>query len=153
MTIDELLAREAIRATMARCAMAGDHRRADDYADCFTPDGVLQSERADGTVNLRHAGREDIRAWQKAWKSGDASQRHMPRAAFAQHSLSTCEIALISDTDAAVHTYWTVWTEVGPDHCGFYLDAFRREGEAWLIAQRRIRTTWHAPQSVFVRSA
>ena len=36
MTLDDLLAREAIRALMAKCAQAGDSLRAEEYAACFT---------------------------------------------------------------------------------------------------------------------
>ena len=38
---------------------------------------------------------------------------------------------------------------MGPDHAGYYLDEFRREGDRWLIAHRRIRRDWQAEQSLF----
>ena len=39
----------------------------------------------------------------------------------------------------------------GPDHCGVYTDTFRRVGDDWLIAERRVRTEWNAPESLFAR--
>jgi hypothetical protein len=44
------------------------------------------------------------------------------------------------------------WTDIGPDHAGYYLDIFRKEGDLWLIAHRRVRMDWEAGNSLF-RSA
>ena len=44
MTLDELLARESIRNTMASYTLAGDRLRAEDFVATFTEDGVLESD-------------------------------------------------------------------------------------------------------------
>ena len=36
---------------------------------------------------------------------------------------------------AKSRTYWVAYTDIGPDHCGYYVDAFRKVGDRWLIAQ------------------
>ena len=52
MTVEELLAREAIRDTMAKYNMAGDRLKVDDYAACFTEDGVMEAEHANPNFAL-----------------------------------------------------------------------------------------------------
>lgn len=157
MTIEDLLAREAIRATMAKCAQAGDSLRAAEYAACFTEDGVLQTEAADGTVNFRHEGRHTILDWQERWKSGAGGSDTGPRdigkgiAAFVRHNLSTSQIVFTGSGSAKVRTYWFVMSSNGPDHCGVYSDEFRKVGDTWLIALRRVRTEWQAETSLFRR--
>ncbi len=154
MTVDEMLTREAIRDTLARCSLAGDRGQWDDYADCFAEEGVIQSEREDGEIALRFAGREAIRAWQKAWKSRAPGDGDRPRASFVQpsfiqHCLTTSQIDLTAPDRATVQTYWVVVTDVGADHAGYYLDEFERAGDRWLIAWRRVRKRWNAEDSAF----
>ena len=47
MTIDDLLAREAIRDTLAKYNTSGDRLKAEDFAACFTEDAVIEA-RPDG---------------------------------------------------------------------------------------------------------
>lgn len=150
MDIEELLAREAIRATMAKCAQAGDSMRAEDYAACFAEDGVLQTESRSGAVNFRHEGRAAILDWQNRWKSGaGGSDTGTRRATFVRHNLTTSQVTFTGPDTANARTYWFVMSDNGPDHCGVYTDRFRKVGNAWLIALRRVRTEWNAPDSLF----
>ena len=68
MTLDELLAREAIRDTMAKYNVSGDRLKAEDFAACFTEDGIIQSERAPGDYIFRYVGRVAILEWQSRWR-------------------------------------------------------------------------------------
>ena len=74
MTLEDLLAREAIRDTLAKYNVSGDRLKVDDYAECFTEDGVIQSERAPGDFIFRYEGREAIRAWQGRWRNREPGQ-------------------------------------------------------------------------------
>ena len=47
-TRPNLLAREAIRDTMAKYNTSGDRLKAEDFAACFTEDGIIESERVAG---------------------------------------------------------------------------------------------------------
>jgi hypothetical protein len=142
-TVEELIAREAIRDTLAQYNTAGDRMRVDDYVLTFTEDGILEAGQ---TMN----GREAIRAWLTAPReAGDASK---PKVKFVRHNLTTCKITLTSATTASVRTYFVVFTDIGPDHCGYYLDEFRQAGDRWLIAHRKARTDWVSPESIFVAS-
>ena len=142
MTDAEQLARAAIQKTLAACTQAGDARKADAYAACFAGNGVLD-------LGERIEGQEAIRQFMAApsvipQPSGAAAVR----GGYVSHHLTTCRIELTSDTTATVRTYWFVITAMGPDHSGYYDDRFEKVGEAWLIAYRRPRTLWTAPDSL-----
>ena len=152
MTLDELLAREAIRATMAKCSRSGDSARAEDYAACFTQDGVLQVESKTGDVHFRHEGRATILDWQTRWKSGAPGEdTARSRAGFVRHNLTTSQVTFTGPDSAKARTYWFVMSDNGPDHCGVYTDEFRQTGDDWLISYRRVRTEWTAATSLFQR--
>ena len=139
MSDGELKHRLAIQALLAACTQAGDARKADAYADCFTADGVLELDQA-------IAGREAIRAWMSG-----ASIIPQPRGGapgFVSHHLTTCSIALTAADAATARTYWLVTSAAGLDHNGYYDDRLRREDGAWLLAHRRPRTLWISPTSM-----
>jgi hypothetical protein len=147
-TIDELLAREAIRKTMAKYTVSGDRLKIDDFVSCFTEDGVIEASTAPGTVEFRYAGRDEIRAWQNNWRTADPAE-HIHSATFLRHHLATSNIDITGPDAAVARTYWVAWTDIGPDHCGCYLDTFHKVGEEWLIAHRVARLDWKSPDSLF----
>jgi len=150
LTLDELLARESIRATMAKCTQAGDSLRAEEYAACFTEDGMLQTKGPEGTAGLDLHSRAEILAWQGGWRDKPVETNAPRSARFARHNLTTCKIELTGPDTAKARTYWLVMTDAGPDHCGVYQDSFRKVGEDWLIAHRKVTTEWNSPDSHFV---
>jgi hypothetical protein len=152
MTLDELLARESIRHTIASYNMAGDRLRVDEFAAVFAEDGVFEIDGAAGADGVRIAGREVIRRWFLGWGRGAKDANPVHQAKFIRHHLSTCLIEITGPDTAKSRTYWTAYTDIGPDHGGYYLDAFRRSGERWLIAHRHVRLDWSAPNSLYVSS-
>ncbi len=146
MTNEELQAREAIRHTMASYTMAGDRLLADAMRAVFTEDGVLESDGVPAEDAFRYAGREEIRDWIARWRGSGAAP---DGASFVRHHLSTSLVEFTGVDSAKTRTYWTAYTDIGPDHCGYYLDAFRKVGEEWLIAHRRVRLDWRSPHSLF----
>lgn len=149
MTLDELLAREAIRDVMARYNTDGDRLKVEDYAGCFTEDGIIEAEHEKSELSFRYEGREAIRAWQARWLERSAAGDKVHAATFVRHHLSTCKIDMIGPDKARARTYWVAWTDIGPDHAGYYLDEFRLEGGEWLIAHRRVREDWRSHESLF----
>ena len=133
MTEDERIARACIAKTLGECTQAGDARKAEAYARCFTEDGVLE-------LDERIEGRETIQRWMEA--PSVIRQPKGPAPGFVSHHLTTCRIDFTSTTAATVRTYWLVTTAVGLDHIGYYYDRFRKSGDEWLIAHRRPRTLW-----------
>lgn len=149
MTVEEMLAREAIRDVMARYTTAGDRLRVDDFVACFTPDAVIESEHVPADRMFRYEGVPEIRAWQERWRSGEGATH---AATFVRHHLATSRIELTSADAAEARTYWVAWTDIGPDHAGYYLDRFRRVDGEWRIAHRRVRMDWEAHNSLFAQA-
>jgi hypothetical protein len=141
MTSAEALARAAIEKTLAACTQAGDARKAEAYAGCFTENGAL-------ILAETFAGRETILRWMTA--PSVIPKPQTPAPGFVSHHLTTCRIELTSETTATVKTYWLVISAAGVDHSGYYDDKFEQVGEDWLIASRKPRTLWVSPASVLV---
>jgi hypothetical protein len=139
MTESERDARACIAKTLGECTQAGDARKAEVYARCFTEHGVLD-------LGSRIEGREAIRLWMEA--PSPIRQSSRPSPGFVSHHLTTCRIELTSPTSATVRTYFLVTTAIGLDHNGYYDDRFNRSCEEWLIAYRRPRTLWKSPDSL-----
>ncbi|MET0364422.1 MAG: nuclear transport factor 2 family protein [Sphingobium sp.] len=152
MTVEEMLARGAIRATIAAYTAAGDRLREAELAACFTGDGVIETEGVAEMDSFRYEGREAIGAWIARWRDRTADDGPVHQATFVRHHLTTCHIELTGPDSARARTYWSAWTDIGPDHAGYYLDSFRREGAQWLITHRRIREDWRSSASLFTNA-
>lgn len=148
MTLEELLAREGIRKTMADYTMAGDRLKADEFVAVFTADAVMETDGVPAADAFRYEGREAIRGWITRWLQPPADGP-VHKATFIRHHLATSQIELTGPDTAKARTYWCAYTDIGPDHCGYYLDDFRKEGERWLLARRRIRLDWRSEQSLY----
>ena len=149
MTLEDLLAREAIRDTMAKYNTSGDRLKAEGFAACFTEDAVIESQRVTGEMTFRYEGRAAIFDWQNRWRKREPGETMVHRASFVRHHLSTSKIDLTGPDTAKARTYWVAWTDIGPDHAGYYLDDFRKVGDEWLIAHRRVRLDWQSPDGLF----
>jgi 3-phenylpropionate/cinnamic acid dioxygenase small subunit len=139
MTDEQVRDRAMIRQLLACCTQAGDARKADDYAACFTEDGVLQLDEA-------IEGREAIRQWMAGPSIIPQPGKGPP--SFISHHLTTCRIDFTGENSAAARTYWLVTSNAGIDHNGYYVDALRKVDGEWLIAHRRPRTLWFAENSL-----
>ncbi len=150
MTLEELIARESIRQTLARYTTAGDRLRLDDFLSVFTEDAILESEGVPEADAFRYEGRALIGQWITRWsdRARDPGTA-VHGATFVRHHLSTSAVEFTGEGSARGRTYWTAYTDIGPDHCGYYLDEFRREGQDWLISHRRVRLDWRSPGSLF----
>ncbi len=149
MTLDELLDREAIRRTMADYTMAGDRLRVDEFVAVFTDDAILETDGVPEQDAFRYVGREQIRGWFTRWRkpSGEAP---VHQATFIRHHLSTCHIEFTAAGTAKTRTYWVAYTDIGPDHGGYYLDTFCKEQDRWMISHRRIRLDWRSEKSLYM---
>jgi hypothetical protein len=149
MTNAQLLARESIRHTMASYTMAGDRLQTENFIAVFTEDAILETQGVPEHETVRYVGRPAIHDWIKRWRErpkDDGNSVH--QASFVRHHLSTCLIDFVDQETANARTYWTVYTDIGPDHCGYYLDLFRKADHRWLIAHRKIRLDWRSPKSL-----
>jgi hypothetical protein len=135
MTVEELLARESIRDTLATCNMAGDRLRLDDFIAAFTADVKFEVHEH------RMQGRHAVRTYMLGLPGVGAAEM-APRSRFIRHHLTTCLIRLTGSTSADVRSYFAVYTAIGPDHCGYYADKFQCIDGRWLIAERKVRIDW-----------
>ncbi|EHJ62409.1 hypothetical protein NSU_0540 [Novosphingobium pentaromativorans US6-1] len=123
--------------------MAGDSLRWPDFIALFAEDGILELEAFGNIEAFRHEGREAIREWTEGHgRMKEKAQEKAGKGAFVRHQLSTCTIELTGPDTAKARSYFTVYTQIGPDHTGDYIDRYRRVGDRWLIAHRRICLKW-----------
>lgn len=162
MTVEEMLAREAIRHTLASYNIFADRLRVDKVVTLFTEDGVLELEGAERGQVTRHEGREAIGRFFGAMLGGGSAEPAKPAnpapaptpsappatKMFVRHHLSTSRIELTGPDTAEGRSYFAVYTPIGPDHCGVYVDKFRKTDEGWLIALRQPRVDWTSPNSM-----
>jgi hypothetical protein len=145
MTLEDLLAREGVRKTLHAYNMAGDRLKMDDFLAVFAEDAVFESE------GFHHVGRQQIGDWFTGYGKAPEAGPPKPRVKFLRHNLTTCLIEVTGPETATARTYFVAYTDIGPDHCGYYVDAFRKVGDDWLIAHRNVRTDWRSPDTIFAR--
>ncbi len=145
-----MLAREAIRKTMAMNNISGDRSEDENYANTYTEDGILESRISRDTPAHVIESRAAILEWKSGRSRGamdNPDQREKP--AFVRHNLTTSRIELTGPDTASCRSYFQVNTQIGPDHCGVYVDRFRKVDDDWLIAHRKVLVDWFAPNSMF----
>lgn len=141
MTLQDVIAREHIRDTMARYNIAGDGNDFPAFVSNFTDDAVFEA------AVFRCEGKAAIETYFTKRSYAEPSTL-APR--FRRHNLTTCQIDLTGPTTANARTYYIVYTDLGPDHCGYYVDRLRKEKGRWLIAHRAVWMDWSHPDSRFV---
>ena len=147
MSKDHSLDRVQIQHTMAvycNCVDSGD---AEGVASSFTPAARL--ELSSGT---QAQGRAAIKTFYEA-VIGPGRPDRLPDGSIPllRHNLTTSRVEFIDDNTAQGWTYFLSLSSVGPDHAGRYLDTFKRDGERWLIDDRRIVVEWFASPSWYER--
>lgn len=151
MTETELLARESIRHTLACYTMAGDRLQIENFIAVFTDNAILETDGVPEPDAFRHIGRAAIHTWINRWREHSATAgQPVHQASVVRHHLSTCLIEFVDDnwTNANARTYWTAYTDIGPDHGGCYIDQLQHVDNHWLIAHRKIRLDWRSPNSL-----
>ena len=142
LTVEEMLAREGIRKTIAQYTDAGDNGRYEDLIPCYAEDGVF--EIAIG----RWQGRSEIEAALR----GMRAQRDADAPLLQRHHLGTCRIEVEDATRARAITYYTVISDCGPDHAGRYLDRLVKRDGRWQFAHRTVTVEWRNAASGFIAS-
>ena len=137
----ELVAREAIRETVAEYAHFADSGRFADFAALFAVDGVLEVH---GEPPL--AGRDAIQAFLEGVGVQLSGATTVP---IIRHHVSNLKIDVISPREARGACYFLAVTEHGVDHWGRYRDHYAPAGDGpagrWLFAHRYVRTDGTAP--------
>ncbi|GAA0762138.1 hypothetical protein FHS52_002942 [Erythromicrobium ramosum] len=129
--------RDAIRHLLALYTYAGDRGRVAELAACFAPDGVLEYPGSMAT------GPDAIMA--ALYPSGATRN---PALTFVRHHITNPLIEVLG-SNATARSYFTVHTDVGPDHSGTYSDQLRKSDDGWRFARRIVRVDWQSPHSLF----
>ncbi|MET0545507.1 MAG: nuclear transport factor 2 family protein [Caulobacterales bacterium] len=143
MTLDEMLAREAIRHTVSIYNKAVDERNYDELRRVFTADAVMSIQDGPTLTGPEHII-ETLRA-------GAGKRAAAQTGNFQRHCMAAPMIEMLGPRRAMARHYITVITELGLDHSGTYDDEYQQEGERWLISRRFARMEWANPNSRFVR--
>ena len=135
--------RVQIHHTMAVYCNSVDSGDVEGVVSAFMEDGKL--ELSSGT---KVVGRTAIRAFYTPVIGAERPDR-MPDGAIPllRHNLTTSRVEFTDGDTAQGWTYFMSLTRHGLDHAGRYLDTFKRQGERWLIAERRIAVEWYASPS------
>jgi hypothetical protein len=140
---DEASEFAAIRNTLSAYNLAGDRLRIEDLAATFTDDGVLQ------TPTATYRGRAEILAGLGRRPQNPSAPVAGLRLTLVRHHLTTSQIDLTGADTAKGRTYFLVYTDVGPDHAGHYVDRLRKVDGRWLLEHREARVDWIAEASLF----
>ena len=143
MDVEELLALEGIRKTIAQYTDAGDNGRYEDLIPCYAEDGVFQ------IATGQWRGRGEIEAALRRMRAARDSAAPL----LQRHHLGTCHIVLEGEDRARSVTYFTVVSQCGLDHAGRYLDQWVMRDGRWRFAHRNVVVEWLNPASGFVRGA
>ena len=135
--------RVQIHATMAVYCNSVDSGDVDGVVGAFMADGRL--ELSSGT---KVKGHDAIRAFYTPVIGATRPDR-MPDGSIPllRHNLTTSRVDFVDANTAQGQTYFISLTRHGQDHAGRYLDTFVRQGQRWLIADRRIVVEWYASPS------
>jgi hypothetical protein len=149
MTAEELASREEIRHLMSIYNTAGDRMHLDELASVFTEDGILEA-----TV-FRFQGHREIVEGLGGASPGRSTPRGTGtdpparrRPTLVRHNLTTSRIELTGPEAATGRSYFVVFTEIGPDHAGVYVDEFAKVKGSWRIARRQVRIDWVADNAI-----
>ncbi len=131
-TLDELIAREAIRDLVARYNAGADSGRFDEVVELFAPDAVMELD--DETLH----GREEIaglfrRTQQRVLDSAPTGGRQHLR-----HFTATLQIDVEGPDAARSRCYYQVLMAHGLDHWGRYIDRYVRIDGRWRFSHRRV---------------
>jgi hypothetical protein len=148
MELWELVARERCRDTLAKYTHAGDRFQLDEYVSAFSEDGVLEIRGA-APLAGRAAILERFRGGIGQRASPSEAQSAAGAKRIVRHNVTNVRFESVTEEEATVASYFTVFTNVGADHMGRYRDRLVPVGDEWLIAHRFVSTDWHAPNSLF----
>ncbi len=154
MELWELVVRESCRDTLAQYSHAGDRFLLDEFAAAFCEEGVLEI-RGNEPITGRAAIVDRFGGQTAAMRARNTARQQAAEAPrrIVRHNVTNIRFESVSPEEAVVASYFTVFTEKGPDHLGRYRDRLVPVGERWLIAHRFVSTDWRVQDSTFVPGA
>jgi SnoaL-like domain len=157
MTLDELLAREAIRDLVTRYNSNGDTGRFEHLWELFVDDAVMEvgPSRGERTVyrGLEEVKKVFTRAQDRVQDQGPSKPN-----TYIRHFTATHQIDLLDADHASGRCYFAVIIGNdeggGLDHWGRYVDDYVRADDRWRFQRRRVyvdgatEASWFSPRDV-----
>ena len=135
--------RGRIHHTMAVYCNSLDSGDVDGVLSAFTDDAQL--ELSSGT---KVRGTAAIRAFYLTVVGPARSDRTAGEPIpLLRHNLTTTRVEFVDDHTAQGWTYFMALTRHGLDHAGQYVDRLVRQGDRWLLDDRRILVEWYGSPS------
>jgi hypothetical protein len=113
----------------------------DTILTAFTPDALLEVR------GIEHHGHDGIRMFYESALSEGLEARRTGQQRLLRHNLTTSYVTFGAVGNARGQTYFLVITAFGLDHSGVYTDEFVRDGDRWLIKDRRVAVEWYGAGS------
>lgn len=133
----EISARESIRDLVARYNSNGDSGRIEQVMALFAPDASLEVPG--------HAPLEGVAAI-RAFFAGVAGGGDNPfELKLLHHHTATHQVDFIDEDAARGRCYFAVYTQIGLDHWGRYIDEYRRLDGRWRFQRRAVRVDGVTP--------
>ncbi|MDX1504136.1 MAG: nuclear transport factor 2 family protein [Spongiibacter sp.] len=145
-SIERSVAAEAIRTTLARYCRYVDRGNSDALAQLFHANSEYRPmagrDRYRGPAGAKQFFVDLKAEFIAAMKAGG------PVPPRLKHHLSLPDIEFISDAEASVETRFAVYSAIGLDHTGYYLDRLSpAEAGGWHFTYREICLDWVNPES------
>jgi hypothetical protein len=132
MELWELTARESIRDLVARYNANGDTGRFEQVLELFAPDAVME---LDG--GKTYAGIEEITT---IFTGARDAFSGWEGPVYLRHFTATHQIDVIDGNSAKGRCYYTVYTSIGVDHWGRYVDEYGLVDGRWRFTRRKVTT-------------
>jgi hypothetical protein len=133
----ELVARESIRDIVARYNCNGDSGRIEVVMSLFTHDAVLETP---GHAPL--TGIDAIREFFTGVAGGEDNSFELE---LLHHHTATHQIDILDERSATGRCYFAVYTQIGLDHWGRYIDEYRCVGDQWKFQRRVVHVDGFTP--------
>lgn len=129
----ELAVRESVRQVLSDYTGATDRFDLHSLAACFAADGVLEFTGGDHALKGPTAIEDGLAV---AMRRSRDEARMSPK--FVCHHVSSIRFGSVTTNRVEVSSYFAVYTDVGPDHWGRYLDVLVPENARWVFSHRKI---------------
>lgn len=133
----ELVARESIRDIVARYNTNGDSGRIADMTSLFSPDAVMEVPD-----HAPLAGVDAIREFFSRVAGADDNNFALK---LLHHHIATHQVDIIDQHAARGRCYFAVYTQLGLDHWGRYLDEYRCLAGQWKFQRRVVHVDGMTP--------
>jgi hypothetical protein len=150
-TVEQMLAREAIRDLVARYNSYSDTGRFEPLWELFAEHAVMETGSAGGDLTM-YEGLPQIKKIFTGAQGRVQQQLERSGPTYIRHFTATHQIDLVDDEHATGRCYFAVIIDEGLDHWGRYVDRYALIDGEWRFEHRRVTVDGSVPTSWFAAS-